>query len=147
MEIKTVKSENEIVRLIDLFIEVFQKKPYNEKWNKKATGKRLKQLYNEAKEFLLYAESQGRVVGLTACQKLTWPNGNHLIIEDLVVAKEYRGRGVGAALIIKLEKIAKKKGIPAIDILVNKKSLAMEFWKKQKYRQTDYVQFSKKIPR
>jgi len=145
MEIRIIKTEKEISRLVDLFIGVFSEKPYKEKWERKSAGKRLRQLYDEARGFCLYAEDRGRVIGLVFCQLLTWPEGNHLIIEDLVVNKKCREKGAGAALINKLEEIAKKEGISAIDLLVHKKAHATEFWKKQKYRQTKYIQYTKSL--
>ncbi|MFA6106741.1 MAG: GNAT family N-acetyltransferase [Patescibacteria group bacterium] len=144
-KVLAIKSEKEILKLAPLFTRVFSEKPYNEKWDKKSALKRLKMLYNEAKGLCLYAEKDGKVVGLIFCQQLTWPDGNHIIIEDLVVDKNFRRKKVAASLLSKLEALAKKKGIPAIDLLVNSKAEAPKFWKNQGYRQTAYVQYTKNI--
>lgn len=141
--ITAVTSEKEIKKLIPLFIRVFSEPPYREKWNKKSAGKRLAMLYNEAKECCLYAEIDGKIVGLMFCQMLAWPDGNHIIIEDLIIDKAYRRKKIAASLLKALETIAKKKSIPAIDLLAHGRASAITFWKNQGYKQTPYVQFSK----
>lgn len=144
-KVHIVTSKKEIEKLIPLFIRVFSEPPYREKWNKKTAGKRLAMLYNEAKECCLYAELDGKVVGLIFCQMLAWPDGNHIIIEDLIVEKAYRRKKIAASLLKAVEAIAKKQGIPAIDLLAHGRAGAITFWKKQGYKQTPYVQFSKNI--
>lgn len=145
MQIKILKSVTEINKLTDLFTKVFAEPPYKEKWDKKLAHKRIELLLTRADGNCLYVEEHNKVIGLIFCQTPIWPDGNHLIIEDLVVHPLHRGKGVGATLVRKIEDTAKKKGVPVIDLLVNSRAEATLFWERLGYKQTAYVQFSKKV--
>jgi ribosomal protein S18 acetylase RimI-like enzyme len=47
---------------------------------------------------LLIARSQGRIVGMLSLVVFRIPTGTRALIEDVVVDREHRGRGIGEAL-------------------------------------------------
>ena len=145
MEVKSIQNQNEINKVLDLFIQVFSEPPYEEVWARELAFKRLSEIHERGKDFCLYVEENERIIGLIFCQTQTWQDGIHIIIEDMVVDSNQRNKGVGALLVKKLEKIAKKKGIASIDLLSNTRSKAIYFWKKQGYETNGYVQFMKRL--
>ncbi len=145
MAVKLIQNQDEIWKVLDLFIQVFSEPPYEEVWTKDLAFKRLSEIYQRGKDFCLYVEENSQVIGLIFCQTQTWQDGVHIMIEDTVVDSNQRNKGVGALLIKKLEEIAKEKNIASIDLLSNTKSKAIDFWKKQGYEANGYIQFMKRV--
>ncbi len=145
MEVKSIQNQDEINKLLDLFIRVFSEPPYEEVWTRESAFKRLSEIYERGKDFCLYIEQNRQIIGMIFCQIQTWQDGIHVIIEDVVVDSKQRNKGIGALLVKKIEEIAKEKNITSIDLLSNTKSKAVDFWKKQGYETNGYVQFMKRI--
>ncbi len=145
MEVKLIKNQSEINKVIELFVRVFSEPPYDEIWTKQLAFKRLSEIFERGKGFCLYVEENKKVLGLIFCQTQTWQDGVHIIIEDTVVDSSQRNKGIGNLLAKKLEEIAKEKKITSIDLLSNTKSKAINFWKKQGYETNGYVQFMKRL--
>jgi GNAT superfamily N-acetyltransferase len=80
----------------------------------------------------LLAESEGKICGL--CLAYLTPkvlDGNYrVVIEDLVVKEDLRGKGIGTALLKGLEQEAKKRGVTLIKITTGTKLKANKFYKK-----------------
>lgn len=67
--------------------------------------------------FVLVAEEEGVVCGITGAAKTPWflKHDQNLMIEQwLWIDQEYRGKGIGKALIIELIEIGKKEGCDKI---------------------------------
>ncbi|MDH3710045.1 MAG: GNAT family N-acetyltransferase [Cyclobacteriaceae bacterium] len=87
----------------------------------------------------LVAESEGAIVGLSLFypRYSTW-KGKGLYLEDLVVTKSFRGRGLGEKLLIETVKIAQiEKCTGLYWQVLNWNSPAIEFYKKRGVRFDD----------
>ena len=145
MEIKSINNKSEISKVLDLYIKVFAESPYNEIWSRESAYEDLAESFESGREYCLYAEEKGSIVGLVFCRQHTGYDGFHLIIEDMAIDKKYRSRGVGTAMIKRLEELAREKHIASIDLLANIQAKASDFWKKLGYKPNGYIKLTKKI--
>lgn len=58
----------------------------------------------------------GQIIGMACLTLIRIPTGLIARIEDVVVDKKYRGKGVGKMMTKELIKIAKKRGVKHIDL-------------------------------
>ena len=106
------------------------KKPYNEKWTK---AKALK----EVKEFLedecFVAVDNEEILGF-----ILYNNNNDdkkkAYIREIWLKPKAQGKGIGRALVEKIEDLYKKKGIKIIRLVTKRNSNAFGFYKKLNYK-------------
>ena len=111
---------------------------------KQAAGLRL--LVDSAKDCVLVAEAAGRVVGMVSVQTVisTAEGGPVGWVEDLVVAEEFRGRGVGRALLERVEAWAVERGVTRLQLLADGNNApALEFYRRQGWAGTALVALRK----
>lgn len=104
----------------DLF-EVFQRLvPQLTSNNPPPTRMDLRALVESETSFLLTAMGDdGYIVGAACVTVYRVPTGMRSIIEDVIVDKESRGRGIGEALVRRALEIAHAKGAPAVTLTSN----------------------------
>jgi len=88
------------------------------------------------------AEVQGRAVGMAAIQTLisTAEGGKVGLVEDLVVAKGFRGAGIGSALLAAVEKWAEHNGLSRLQLLADgDNDRALDFYGKHNWRKNALV--------
>lgn len=106
------------------------------------------------KEFLLHPESavvlvaevNNVIVGMVTGQLIisTAVGGKSLLLEDLIVKKEYRGQGIGKGLLISIENWAKNHNILRMQLVADfRNQLAVKFYQKNQYIQSNMTGFYK----
>ncbi|MEN6414143.1 MAG: GNAT family N-acetyltransferase [Veillonellales bacterium] len=96
---------------------------------------------------VLAAEINRKVVGMCSAQLLvsTAEGGFKAMIEDVVVAEEYRGRGIGAQLLKSIAQWAAKQGATRLDLLADRgNGPALAFYKKLNWTFTELICLQKK---
>ncbi len=73
---------------------------------------------------LLVAESGSAVVGMATCQTLisTAEGGRVGLVEDVVVAREFRGQGIGSLMLEHLTNWAKEQKLKRVQLLADKEN-------------------------
>ena len=107
---------------------------------KQSTG--LKKVLAQNNNAIYIAELSGRVVGMCSVQTIisTAEGGPAAILEDLVVEKEYRRKGIGKKLIEAIYQWAKYKNIQRIQLLADKDNIdAIEFYKNNGWFVTNLI--------
>lgn len=93
------------------------------KMPKLMTAPYFKRLLAQKNTFLVIAEDvsqkPAKIVGTATVYSVDIPTGTIAMIEDIVVAKEYRGQGIGKRLTEKLIEIAKQKKAKHISVRTN----------------------------
>ncbi len=97
---------------------------------------------------VLVCEIEGQVVGMCTVQILisTAEGGKAGLLEDLVVAKSWRGQGLGAALLAAAEAWSVKQGLTRLQLLADATNgLALGFYRRQGWSGTRLVALRKML--
>jgi ribosomal protein S18 acetylase RimI-like enzyme len=96
---------------------------------------------------LFAAEAGGRVVGMASAQTLisTAEGGLAALVEDVVVAEPWRGRGIGRMLVAAIERWAADRGVSRLQLLADRANApALSFYAKQGWKATQLTCLRKK---
>ncbi|MCU0605150.1 MAG: GNAT family N-acetyltransferase [Desulfobacterales bacterium] len=91
---------------------------------------------------LFAAEAGGRVVGMASAQTLisTAEGGFAALVEDVVVAESFRGRGIGRMLVAAIERWAADRGVTRLQLLADRANApALRFYDKQGWKATQLI--------
>ncbi len=94
------------------------------------------------------AVDSGRVVGMVTGQIVisTAEGGNSMLVEDLVVRPEYRGKGIGSALLAGIEQTARERECLRMQLLADRRNAkALKFYAKRNWSRTHMVTIRKSI--
>jgi len=97
---------------------------------------------------LLVAESGGTVVGMATCQTLisTAEGGRVGLVEDVVVAGEFRGQGIGSLLLEHLTNWAQEQKLKRIQLLADKENFpALAFYSGRAWKKTGLICLRKMV--
>lgn len=123
--------------LADLFaIE----KDFSPDGEKQETG--LLMLLSDRRARVVVAVEKGVVFGMVTGQLLTSTaeGAPSVLVEDLVVAKEARGRGVGSLLLGEIEKWGRKKGAARLQLVADRDNgPARDFYEKAGWKVTNLL--------
>lgn len=84
---------------------------------------------------ILLAEEEGNAIGLAVCYLTPkiFDGENRMVIEEFVISKSQRGKGVGSKLLNKVESEAKKMGVKIIKLTTGTKLRANKFYQNRGY--------------
>lgn len=97
---------------------------------------------------LFAAELDGKLIGMCSAQLLvsTAEGALKAIVEDLVVAENYQGMGIGRKLLSAAEKWAKDLGVRRLDLLADCHNRpALDFYRRLNWARTDLIALQKKL--
>ena len=144
MKIRKAK-KSDLGNCIKIAIKEWSKKPYFEKWTQKTYYLRLKEILDASPKSCLCIIDKNKIIGFVFCRMVTWYNGKHANIEEMVVNSKYQRKGIGERLLLELEKILKKHRTVQIDLISNKKSKAYKFFHKRGYRLCNWDYLVKRL--
>jgi GNAT superfamily N-acetyltransferase len=99
-------------------------------------------MLDHAGAILLVAEVENRVIGMCSGQSMvsTAEGAFSLLVEDVVVDEQWRGRGVGTDLLKALENWAREMKIVRFQLLADRSNVAgLKFYNKQFWKNTNLV--------
>ncbi|MGV1098024.1 N-acetyltransferase family protein [Thiovibrio sp. JS02] len=97
---------------------------------------------------LIVAEAAGRVIGMCSGQLTisTAEGGFALLVEDVVVAQGWQGKGVGRELLAALEQWAEARKIGRLQLLADRNNAAaLEFYRKLGWQSTELICLRRRI--
>lgn len=145
MKIKQIDTKEDIDAIIDLFLEVMTGVPYNEKWNEETAKGELIEIFNNGKGFCFIANENGKNIGFIFSRIQPWEDGDHLIIEYVVVDPKARRKGVGTELFRETEKLARNKEIKNLHLISHRQAMAKDFWEKQGFKMQGVIEMLKTL--
>ena len=99
-----------------------------------------------AGRYLIVAEHQQQVIGMCSAQLLisTAAGGWKALVEDVVVAEQFRGQGIGKKLLDALAGWAERQGVIRMDLLADRNnSTALDFYERLRWRSTSLIALQK----
>jgi len=97
---------------------------------------------------LLVAVSGKKIVGMCTLQPLisTAEGGTVGLVEDLVIAEKWRGKGIGARLLERIEAIAQERQMSRLQLLTDLDNEgALSFYKKNRWEKLKLIAMRKKF--
>lgn len=91
---------------------------------------------------VLVAEAEGQVIGMCSGQLLvsTAEGGLSLLVEDVVVHEQWRGRGVGRLLIEAISDWARAEKVSRLQLLADRNNLpALDFYRSLGWQTTELI--------
>lgn len=110
-----------------LYFEVYQNNQVNEKWTTSKAKKLIKQLYISQPDLAFIAQIDKKIIGGFLAEIKPWWDGNHLIVEEIFVAKNYQKNKIGTELTKTVLNLALKKYQIVKISLTTFKNLAFPF--------------------
>ncbi len=87
----------------------------------------------------------GSVMGVI-CEELYGDCKPFLVLENMIVDKNYRNKGVGKALVLELEKIATQRGCSQVIFVTERDRVdAVKFYESVGYSSQTHIGFKKKL--
>ena len=140
--IRTAKP-SDIPELVKLLKELFTiEEDFDFDQEKQARGLNL--LLDSEKNCFIVAQlfNDGKVLGMCTVQTLisTAEGGQVGLLEDLIVAADFRHQGIGAKLLAGAVNWADRRGLTRLQLLADKNNLpALNFYQKQGWQSTQLV--------
>ena len=107
-------------------------------------------LGDNEKRCIMVATSGEQIIGMSSAQLLvsTAEGGMVALIEDMVIAKSYRGQGIGNKLLLSIEQWAKSRDAKRLQLLADKNNFsALRFYDQQNWATTQLICLRKKQER
>lgn len=141
---KIVKATSkDIPEISRIFMEEFNKNPYNECWDKDTSKEKIKRYFK--KSLVLVAEEKN-LVGFLIGSTDNWGKTEWGYIDEICVDSKHQGKGTGKMLVDAFTKILEKKGIHKIWLMTNAKSNAYKFYDKIGFKlDKKYILMERKI--
>jgi GNAT superfamily N-acetyltransferase len=140
VKIELARKEH-IEEMCDLLGQLFAiEKDFSPNREKQRRG--LSLLLEDERSTVLIAKSDDKVIGMCTLQFIisTAEGGKVALLEDLVVDKKWRGKGIGSALLKAAEGYCKQHGISRITLLADKDNHnALNFYKKHQWQKANMV--------
>ncbi len=127
-------SKKDFSKIVPIWIKEFARKPYNEKWSKKDTIRKIKDYSKNSKVNVI--ELNKKIIGSIIIKEEIWDKGPQLSIKEFVIKKEYQGKGAGTFVIRRLEEEYQGR-IKAFSLWTFKKGNAFKFYKKLKFKEVN----------
>ncbi len=127
-----------MILLLKMLFEI--EEDFNFDYQRQKSGLTL--LLNSDQSLVLVAEHQKTVIGMCTGQLVisTAEGGYSLLVEDVVVSSEYRGKGIGNTLLNSMKNWAKQQNIRRLQLLADRNNTsALSFYSKSGWHQTELV--------
>ncbi len=136
-------SRRDVPYISKIWVIDYSKKPYYEEWTKIAALKRIREYFK--KNTIYVAEFNKQIIGFIISEIISYYDGKRGLIHELCILDKFQGKGVGKKLMKKVEEESRKKGAKRISLSANKKSGALKFYKKLRYKKTNFIRLQKRL--
>lgn len=131
--------KNNLIEIAQLYMEVFNSKPWNEKWSLETAVKRIETFNLETNKYGLgyCIRENNKVIGFIGGLNYFYDQISMFTIEEMCIANEYQKKGIGGNLLFKFEKIIKNKGFNRIELKTLKSSYIEKFYRDRGFFDND----------
>ena len=138
MEFRKVE-DRDLEECSNLLENAYSDEPYNEKFNEGDALEYIMGKFNDCKGYSFVATEAGKVIGFVFANLSHWAGGPQAIMEEIVVDKNYRGKGVSQKINEALEEHFRSLNISSGMLWVKKDSPAHKFHLKNNYFNADDI--------
>lgn len=137
----TEAKETDIPAMADL-LEILFSIEEDFQCNRELQEQGLKMLLLTPLACAMVARAEQKVVGMCTGQLIisTAEGGPAVLVEDVVVSKEFRGRGLGRQLLENLERWARHEGATRLQLMADRNNTeALEFYRHMGWQSTELI--------
>lgn len=140
ISIRTARTEdlNDLVGLLHMLFSIEKDFLFDVEKQKKG----LSTLLDTEQAVVLVADAEGKAVGMCTGQIVvsTAEGGPSVLVEDVTVAKEFQGQGIGKKLMSEIESWARKRGATRLQLLADQhNTAAISFYEKIGWTGTNLI--------
>lgn len=129
-----------------IYIDTFNREPWNDNWTKDTSYKRLKDIYDTPGFFGLVVFDNEELIAAVLGNLEQWFEGYMYNLKEMFVKYDKKGEGVGSVLMTELEKYLLQMGTTSINLFTSKGDLTEKFYLKNGYSsEDDMIMMSKSI--
>jgi GNAT superfamily N-acetyltransferase len=122
-----------IAKCAELYMKVFNAKPWNDSWTLETAYQRLHDFYNTPNfTGVLYLEAE-EVNGAIFGNVEQFYNGAHYNLREMFIANELQGKGIGSKLLSELERQLGNFGVTTIMLFTSKGNETNRFYLKNNF--------------
>jgi len=133
----------DLPRCAEVFVAAFAEPPYCEDWSLEMAQERLGAFLERCPADCFCAEWRDEVVGLAFCTSI---GAQRAVLEELAVAPEAQGQGLGAALLRHCLEHFRARGLARLELVARRDAPAFEFYRRLGFRPTQrYVLMVKEL--
>ena len=140
MEINYVE-ESDLLRCTDVFIEVFNREPWNDEWEPEKAKQYLLDFYHTPGFLGLVAQEGEAVIGFLFGVKRVWWSGDEFFIHEMCVKSNQQNKGIGKALMDRLLEELEARSITHLSLLTDRGIPAEAFYKKNGFTEVERLVF------
>ena len=142
MENITRYREKNLNEILDLFIEVFEKEPWNDNWPSKEKAKNyLLDIINTPgfKGYLKFRENE--LIGVLFGNIVQWWQGDEFFIKEFFIKKSVQGKGIGSEMLNFLEDSLAQNNVETIILLTENNAPAVKFCEHKEFKMSSHTIF------
>ena len=131
----------EIFDIIDcakIFVDAYQD-VYSEIWTIDTASARLLELHESAPNYSFVLITDDAVIGFISARPFSWNDGKRVWLEEIVIEKQYRGKGLGKLLMQTLFRECQSEGIVGFSLLSRIDSSAFKIYRKMGFRVSSWA--------
>ena len=138
MEIRNIQ-EKDLLECSILLEEAYSAEPYNEKFEEGDVSQYIKSKFHDCEDHSFVAIEDEKVIGFVFSNISQWAGGPQAIMEEIVVDKKYRGKGIAQKINQKIEEYFKSLNIFSAMGWTKKDSPAYKFHHKNGYHDANDI--------
>jgi GNAT superfamily N-acetyltransferase len=136
MEVKKLEKSH-LGECSDLYVDIFNSEPWNDRWNEITAYKRLEDIYNTPGFFGLVILEKNEIKGAVLGNLEQWFEGYMYNLKEMFVNKEHKRTGIGSMLMRELENSIKLLRADSVVLFTSKGDLTEKFYIKNGFRSED----------
>lgn len=131
--------------IIDVFVSVFTKEPWNDDWSdKEQLDMYINDLIGQGYSLTYGLYEDNELIGISMGYIKHWYSGTEYIINELCIKTDRQGNGAGTFFLAEIEKAVKGLGLKQIFLLTDSNVPAYDFYRKNGFVEAETnVAFSK----
>jgi aminoglycoside 6'-N-acetyltransferase I len=135
--------ESDLDESTRLFLDVFSAEPWNDRWPSYDSARKHLEEFVNTPGFLgiLAVDGGGAIIGVMFGHVNTWWKGPQYFINEFGVGADAQNRGVGTAMLRRLESELAKMGVHFVSALTDRNVPALKFYEKMGFQASEKTVF------
>ena len=134
-------SIDDIQKCSELFIDVFNGSPWNDKWTSETANIYLQELIDNKRFLGFTLWDNDLLIGAVFCHMKNHYRGDEIFVDEMFISPDYQRKGYGMKLMNEVEKFAKDNSFISITLLTGKGKTAFDFYEKFGCKHLEYLAF------